>query len=256
MIRTGVLLCALFLAGCTGLKTGTTSGDKNGSSESAMQAYTTLGLQYLQTGDTANAKIAVQRALDISDDYAPAYNALALIFQAEDEIGLAEQYYLKAIANDSDSAMLYNNYGAFLFAQERYQEACTHLAKATEDPFYNRRAQAFENLGLCYRKIGRDDVAKHAFERALRTGGTRPVTLVELADLSMVSAPADAERYYEQFTQQVNDKRINHTARSLWVGIQLARENSKATTAATYALLLKNLYPDSKEYQQYKESAR
>ncbi|SIT06464.1 type IV pilus biogenesis/stability protein PilW [Neptunomonas antarctica] len=251
-------LIGLLLSGCTGLQTESEAVNKNTvSTEGALQAYTTLGLQYLQSGDTANAKSAVQKALDIDTDYAPSYNALALIFQVEDEVVLAEKYYKKAIDLAPDLAMFHNNYGAFLFTQERYQEACVELAKATEDPFYNNRAQTFENLGRCYEQIGRSDVAIHAFERSLKTGGMRPLALVELADLylSLGNIPK-AEEYFTQFTELANSKQVNHSAKSLWVGIRLARENNKVSLAITYTLLLKNLYPESDEYKQYKESAR
>ena len=252
------VLVGVLLSGCTGLQSESVAiNKKTVSSEGALQAYTTLGLQYLQSGDSVNAKSAVQKALDINAEYAPSYNALGLIFQLEDEVALAEQYYKKAIYLEPDSAMFHNNYGAFLFSEKRYQEACVELSKATEDPFYNNRSQAFENLGRCYLKIGRANVAIHSFERSLKVGGMRPLALVELADLYLVSQNiSKAETYYSQFTGLVNAKKVNHSAKSLWVGVQLARENGKISLATTYALLLKNLYPESDEYKKYKESAR
>ncbi|WP_075173869.1 type IV pilus biogenesis/stability protein PilW [Neptunomonas phycophila] len=227
------------------------------SSEAALEAYTRLGLQYLRGGDTSSAKSSVQRALEIREDYAPAYNALGLIFQVEDEKGLAEQYYRKAISLDEKSAMFHNNYGAFLFSQQRYEEACKQLAIATEDPFYNSRGQAFENLGRCLNRIGKTAEAISAFERSLKTGGRRPQALVELAQLYLdANQIANAEGYYKEFSGLVDDKRVSHSAKSLWVGILIARMNNDVSTAATYALLLKNLYPASEEYKSYKESAQ
>ena len=45
-----------------------------------------------------------------------------------------------------------------------------------------------------------------------------------------------------------------HTAKSLYLGVLLSRQNSDPGKAATYALILKNIYPDSIEYQRYKEA--
>lgn len=252
------LFFGAFLSGCaTSSSESVAINQSTVSSEGALQAYTTLGLQYLQTGDSVNAKSAVQKALDINPTYAPAFNALGLIFQVEGEIPLAEQYYKKAIEQEPASAMFHNNYGAFLFSEKRYQEACVELAKATEDPFYNSRSQAFENLGRCYQEVGRNDVAIHAFERSLKTGGVRPLALVELSDIYLTAGNVlKAEEYFSQFTDMVNSKRVNHSSKSLWVGIRLARENSKVSLATTYTLLLKNMYPESDEYMQYKESVR
>jgi type IV pilus assembly protein PilF len=252
-----VFLLSGLLLGCATSQESTAINKKTVSSEGAIQAYTTLGLQYLQSGDTINAKVAVQKALDIDGNYAPAYNALGLIFQAEDEMTLAEQYYKKAISAEPGAAMYHNNYGAFLYANKRYRESCVELSRATEDPFYTGRAQAFENLGRCYQQLGELDAAVHAFERTIKTGGMRPFSLVELADLYLQKGDeVNADRYYSQFSELVNSKRVNHTAKSLWVAIRLARVNGKASSSATYALLLKNLFPDSDEYRQYKESAR
>ncbi len=258
IIRVLMFAAVGVLSGCSGMQTESVAINKNTvSSESALQAYTTLGLQYLQGRDTVSAKAAVQKALDINEDYAPAYNALALIFQVESELELAEQYYKKAIALDGSSAMFHNNYGAFLFSQERYKEACEQLAIATQDPFYSNRAQTFENLGRCYLEIQQVEPAMHAFERSLKSGGARPVPLVALADLHLAKGDLPmADRYFTQFTEMINAKRVNHSAKSLWVGIKLAREKGKSSSAATYALLLKNLFPESDEYKQYKESAR
>jgi type IV pilus assembly protein PilF len=166
---TCLVLCLTLFTGCA---TSPQDNRNDVSSDAALEAYTRLGLQYLQARDTANARASVQRALEINNDYAPAYNALGLIFQFEDETQLAEQYYKDAIRLDRDSAMFHNNYGAFLYAQKRYREACNELEKATSDPFYTGRGRAFENLGRCYNQIGENVKALDAFERSLKTGSS------------------------------------------------------------------------------------
>ncbi len=248
-----LLLMAIMVSACS-----TTSTDQSGaSSEDALASYTSLGLQYLREGDTAAAKRPIQHALNLDDGYAPAYNAMALVFQTEQDLDLAESYFRKAVDADPESAMIHNNFGVFLFAQKRYQEACTELARATEDPFYSARAQAFENLGRCYRRAGREDVAEHALRRALTLSQQRPVALVELSDLLLEKGETkEAVALFSRFRELVDSRRVNHFPLSLWVGIRVARYEGNASMAATYALLLKNMYPRSSEYQAYKESAQ
>ncbi len=250
--RVLVFFLVLVVAGCT------TKGSSDSANKSqAFQAYSRLGYEYLQTGDVTNAKISFQRSIDINSTFAPAYNGLALAFQLEGDKSLAEQFYRKAAGLAPGSAMIHNNLGAFLFSEKRYKEACKELSRATEDPFYNRRAQAFENLGRCYRYLGRDDAAKHAFQRSLQVTSNRPVALVELSELLInESNYIEAEKYYARFLSMVEDRRIEHYAKSLWVGIRLARHEGNAPRAATYALILKNLFPDSEEYRDFEESAR
>jgi len=256
--RSGVmmlLLSAALMTGCAGQQTG--SGNAASSPQEALEAYTSLGLQYLQAGNTVNAKMSVQRAIEIDSSYAPAYNAMALIFQSEQEFVLAEEYFKKALASDATSAMIHNNYGAFLFARQRYQEACRELNQATTDPFYPQRAQALENLGRCYLLVDSTDEAQESFRRSLAINGNRPLALVELSTLLLDSNDiAGSNRLFERFRELVEQKRTEHTAKSLWLGIRLARAERNVSRAATYALLLKNLYPKSQEYRLYEETAQ
>lgn len=242
----------LSLAGCTA-----NSITKN-SDRTPSETYSRLGFQYLQAGDTANAKSSFKRSIDADSGYAEAHNGMALTFQLEGDDQLAESYFRKATKLAPSSAMMHNNFGAFLFAKGRYQEACVELARSTEDPFYTRRAQAFENLGRCYRFIDRADAAKHAFTRSLQVSSAgRPVSLVELSDIYLdENNLQEAEKYYGRFLEQVETRRFEHYAKSLWVGIKISRENRNYARSAAYALILKNLYPDSEEYKKYKESER
>lgn len=60
--------------------------------------------------------------------------------------------------------------------------------------------------------------------------------------------PVSARYYagYAQLSQQ--------NARSLWLGVQLARALDDDNTAASYGLALRNLFPGSAEYQLYRDS--
>eukprot|EP01155_Anaeramoeba_flamelloides_P021206 Anaeramoba_flamelloidesa585_25.p1 GENE.a585_25~~a585_25.p1 ORF type:complete len:245 (+),score=24.10 a585_25:221-955(+) len=244
------------MSGCAS-QSGSTGGKQGAEPEQAAEAYTGLGVQYLQAGNTVNAKMSLQRALSIDANYAPAYNAMALVFQVEQEYELAEEYFRKGVAADSDSAMLHNNFGAFLFARQRYQEACVELDLASRDPFYPQRAQTLENLGRCYLLSGRDTAAEEAFQRSLAINGNRPVALVELSQLLLDRGEsASAGRYFERFRKLVEQRQVEHYPKSLWVGLQLARLDHNVSRAATYALLLKNMYPNSEEYRLYQESAQ
>ncbi|KAA0876636.1 type IV pilus biogenesis/stability protein PilW [Nitrincola tapanii] len=248
-----LIIAALTLTGCASRQASNVSET---SPDAALQAYTQLGLQYLQVGDTANAKISLQRALSLSERYAPANNAMALVFQSEREDALAERYFKRAAELDSGNAMIHNNYGAFLFAQSRFEEACKQFSKATEDPFYTSRAQSFENLGQCYRQTRQLTAAEHAYRRALDLSRNRPIAMAELADLLLEQDKnTEAAQWFNRFRELVDARRAQHTARSLWVGVRIARMERNAGLAATYGLLLRNLYPDSDEYRMFKESA-
>lgn len=247
-----VVLIFFSFAGCVSQ---TVRQDATSTPDAALQAYTQLGLQYLQAGDTNNAKQSLQRAIAINERYAPAHNAMGLVFQYERENKLAEEYFKRSTQLDPDNSMHRNNYGAFLFSQQRYPEACVELQKAADDPFYSARAQAFENVGRCYRMIGRLSHAEEAFKRALELNRSRPFAQVELADLLLDNGNLpEAMQWFDRFRQMVDNRSAQHSPRSLWVGVRIARAERNPSQAATYGLLLRNLYPDSEEYRLFRES--
>jgi type IV pilus assembly protein PilF len=57
-----------------------------------------------------------------------------------------------------------------------------------------------------------------------------------------------AQKYYATYRLQVPTQ----SAESLWLGIRLAEKSSDHDTVASYALALKNLFPRSDEYVEYK----
>ena len=88
--RAILLVFALLLTGCTGLSSSSMLAD---SKQTSVESYTQLGVRYLQAGDTVSAKTSLQRALELDGDYAPVLNGLGLVFQTEQEVKLAEDYF-------------------------------------------------------------------------------------------------------------------------------------------------------------------
>lgn len=247
-----VVVLSVLLSACAGQVAQTADGT---TADSA--AYTRLGMQYIQSGNLAGAKAAFQKAITVAPNDALALNGLALAFQIEGETELANSYFKKAVTYAPESATIHNNYGAFLFAQADYKNACRILAVATQDPFYPRRDTAFENLGRCYLKLGQNDAAKHAFTRVLSLSPNRLSTSVLLADLALKEN--DLEEAIARFTpmeEAVSERQVEHVPLSLWVGVRIARAIGNAQDATTYALMLKNLFPNSAEFKEFQESGQ
>ena len=152
-------------------------------------------------------------------------------------------------------AKINNNYGIFLLLQERYQDACQYLAKAAGDPLYDQRTDALENLASCYSLVGDAESAEQTYLQVLRLNPNAGNALVEMGAIEYErEAFGKSYNYFERFSSLVRLRQVEHSAKSLYLGVLLARKNSDPGRAATYALLLKNMYPESSEYQRYKES--
>jgi type IV pilus assembly protein PilF len=77
------------------------------------------------------------------------------------------------------------------------------------------------------------------------------VALLELAEATyQLGDYPKAQRYYEQYRKQVKSQ----SSASLWLGIRLADKFGDHNSRASYALALKNLYPQSEEYLAYKSA--
>ena len=90
-------------------------------------------------------------------------------------------------------------------------------------------------------------LAQEHFQRALRLNARQPRALLEMAALSYERREyVPARNYYERYTGL-----SEQNARSLLLGIRLAKVFADPDKAASYGLQLKRLYPASREYQQY-----
>jgi len=76
----------------------------------------------------------------------------------------------------------------------------------------------------------------------------RAQSALELAEIAFTARDySKANKYLEQFS-----KSARHEPRSLWLGVRIERIFGNKDKEASYALALKNLYPYSQEYLDYK----
>ena len=105
-------------------------------------------------------------------------------------------------------------------------------------------------MGRCYRELGNDDAAQKAFVKALRLNPRAIVPNLELADLYFQQQKTRlAWDYLQQFIQRAP----RQSARSLWLGIQLAQELGYKDQQSSYELALEKLYRRTPEYRQWQE---
>lgn len=250
-----MMLRAMLAACCLALFTGCVSeGGKpdplktDEGREQAVIAYIDLGVGYLRSGSAERAKEPLQKALELDPSNADANAALALVFQREMEPDLAEKHYRKAMSESPDDSRIRNNYGSFLYEQQRYQDAYQVFQQAAADEMYGDRSRVFANLGLTARQLKQPALAKQHFEKSLRLNPRQPMVLLELAQLAYDEKMyAPARDYYERYRPMVGEQ----PPRGLLLGIRLANALDDRDSAASYALQLKRLYPGSPEYRQY-----
>ena len=253
MLRIAVLITTvLVFSGCA------TQVDSRFSQKTVgerVAAWNDVAREYIQNGQYEQAKRPLKRALEINPKAGESLALLAFVFQSQQEDDIADSYYRQALYQDGDNATINNNYGIFLLLQRRYAEACPTLAIAAADPLYGQRTQALENLAACYKAAGQAAQSEATYRQVLRVDPNSPRAMLELAELALARGDsATSWELFDRFGNLVRNRVAEHTAQSLWLGVRLSRLAEDASRASTYALLLKSSFPQSREYQQYKES--
>lgn len=243
-----LVVVALMLTGCVSTTDSVLNSKAN--LDEALQTRVELARRYIGKGDWANAERNLKLALSMDDRSAEIYEAFALLYQGTGEEKRVRKNFQKALSLDPEFSRARNNYAVYLYSLGDYEAAAEQLNIVLEDTLYPQRPQAFVNLGLVYLQLNNPDKAALAFERALVMQRTNPVALMELAQICFDQGDIEqAQSHYGAYRLIVKQQ----SARSLWLGIRLAKLVDDKNAQASYALALRNLFPKSAEYKAYQE---
>ncbi|MFZ0254179.1 MAG: type IV pilus biogenesis/stability protein PilW [Gammaproteobacteria bacterium] len=214
------------------------------------ELHTQLGLGYLRERRYETAWKRLNKALELEPNYAAAHGAMALLHEQLNEPQEAEAHYRRALAiNPSDSAS-HNNFGRFLCTQGRATDAEAEFLKAVANPLYDSPEIAYTNAGLCLYAGGDLEKAEDYLRHALRINPNIPVALLKMTSVTLQKdQPLPARGYLQRYLALGRQ-----TAESLWLGVRIERLLGDPNAAASYAMLLKNNFPDSNETRLLLES--
>ncbi|MFQ5659926.1 MAG: type IV pilus biogenesis/stability protein PilW [Gammaproteobacteria bacterium] len=209
----------------------------------AVTANVNLGVEYMQRGDFEKALEKLDRARQIDPGYFGTYNIYGLLFQRLGKMKQAERNFRKAISLGNNDPGTLNNYGQFLCETGKADEAEQTFALAVKNPLYKTPEIALTNAGLCALLNGHEEDAEKYLRRALESNPKIPKALLKMAQISYDKKNYLSGRAYLQRYLELAD----HTAETLWLGIRIEKQLGDENAVSSYALLLKNSFPDSKE---------
>ena len=246
-----ILLMGFVVAGLVGCVTVEDKPfKKKANKQRLIEVSVSAANSYIKARQLDKAKRHLNKALEADRKSPKVHNTYALLYRVEGEDALAEKHYRLAIKYDPGYSQAHNNYGTLLYQQGRYKESLEELKIAASDPQYDRRAQVFENIGRCSLKLADTEQARKAFQKAVRLDAKLARSLIELAKLSYSEEKyVNAYNYLNHF-----DAVAKHSPESLWLGIRIQRVLGNKDALASYELALKNMYPNSMEYQEYLKS--
>ncbi|OOZ35639.1 type IV pilus biogenesis/stability protein PilW [Solemya velesiana gill symbiont] len=206
----------------------------------------------MNKGQLDVALIKARQALAVDPNNSSAHNVIALLYDRLGENGLAEHHFQKGIGLASRNSYLRNAYGTFLCSQQRFEEANEQFMHALGNPLYKTPEVALTNAGICAKRVPDLVQAESYFRQALVQNPRFSAALSQMAQISLERSEHLSARAYLQRYMEV----ARHTAVTLWTGIQTERVLGDRDAVASYSLLLKNAFPDSRETQLLMESER
>lgn len=245
-----ISVCAFICFTLVGCITQRTSGrEKNIDLGKSLDLHIQMAIGYIQKGNRESARHHLKKAFDINSNSAPATGAMAQLYELEGEPVLAEEQFKLALKRDKNFTQARNNYGVFLFNLKRYEDSYNEFEKAAADLEFPGRAQALANVGRVALKLGNTIRAKAAFEHSVILDRNAPEPYIELGEINFQNQEyADAKKYLDGYARVGQQ-----SARSLLLGIRLEKVFGNKDKEASLVILLKNMFPYSKEYLEYKQ---
>ena len=123
-----------------------------------------IGRTYVELGKIDSARFTFQQAIEMDDEYAPAYFSLALLEEDEANFEKAVQYAERAFNLELETLEYRYLYASLLVRTGRSEEAVSHFLYVTEKwPWHHG---SHYNLGQAMIQLGREEEAKEYLEKA------------------------------------------------------------------------------------------
>jgi type IV pilus assembly protein PilF len=209
-----------------------------------------LGRHYLAQGYTERAKKKFLHALELMPSLAEAHSGIGYFWETVGEYQEAEKHYKKSIYLGKGNGEFYNQYAVFLCHNDCYKKADQYFMLAINDKRYTKTADVYSNAGLCALKAKNDQQALKYFTKSLHHD---PRKIELLLDLAKIYISRQELLLAKQQLDQFYQKNLKPTAEYLLLRIKWAKIAQQEQEIAGYALLLKNLFPNSVEYDTYQK---
>ena len=204
------------------------------------RAHTDLGAVYYQQKQLEIALEEFNEAMHIDPGFALAYNGLGLVHAALGQDDVAEKNFIKSLQLEPSNSESHNNYGGFLCARNRFDESIQQFLQAVKNPLYSTPSMAYANAGICAMRKNDTVNAESYFQKALQIDPLSASVAYQLANLQFKRKDAlSAKKTLQNVILSQPGPEL------LWLAIQIERAVGAKDAEASYALQLRQQYPDS-----------
>ena len=205
---------------------------------------TQLAVKYMAWGNDIEAEAKLRQAIAADPTHSEANRVFALLHQKLDRNGEANDAFLVAVQSPENAVALYQ-YGRFKCGQGDESAAQLLFRQSQAVPTFKQPWLPIAGAGECALKNNKMQQAEQFLRQALKLNPNYSFALLEMADIEFRRQNYVKTDAYISRLGQVS----RHSARSLWLGVQAARQIQDKNAIASYSLTLKNKFPDSKEAQ-------
>ena len=220
-------------------------------SEEAARVNVELASGYIQRGMLDVAEQKLLKAMEVDDEYVPAYTTMAILMDLKGDPVEAQSYYLEALDIDHRNPELLNNYGTFLCKNEKVAEALEQFEKVLRNQFYEKPEKAHANLGYCIMRSETPDYkkAEKHLRQALKRNPNMPSALLAMGELGIDTGKYLMTRAFMQRYHEVS----RPSSLSLWYQLQAEQALGDQEYFLKYSRQLLKQFPDSEEAEKLME---
>jgi type IV pilus assembly protein PilF len=236
---TFIAILALMMSGCSWFSS-------NEYAEKPADILLQLGVRYMEINKLELAKENLQKALEKDPNNAKVHSALAFLYEKINRFDEAKLQYENGLNLAPDDVGIQNNYGRFLCERRQFDKGLSLLTQAASNMLNDRQWMALTNAARCHLGMGQRPQAEVLLQKALEMNPSYAVALFEMQKISYQTGDYKAaEDYLQRYLGQAN-----HSAESLWIGIQTEEALGNTSLANEYRNLLLEKFPLSNEAKQ------
>ena len=207
---------------------------------------TDLAAGYYERGQFDVALDVLREAEQLDANYARIFDIYGLVYTMLGEPQKAESSFRRALSIAPNDPDIRANWGAFLCATGRERESIPEFEAAVRDPLYKTPEVAFINAGKCTLALGDSKKADEYFRRALTAAPSNAIASYQLALLAYKETRIQDARFWLRPAVQAVAPRPD----ALLLGVCIERKLGDRQAELSFALQLKNRYPDAPETRQ------
>jgi type IV pilus assembly protein PilF len=211
---------------CLGLAACSSEPPKDPNARGAVEIYREKGIRYMELGEYEYALQDLRHAVDLNEKDSESHSSLAVLYGRMNRPDMAEKHFKRAMSLDENKEGVANNYGRFLCAQGKHEQAMAQFKQIIASQTYKLPWLALTNAGLCARNAGRRDEAEEYLRGALDVAPDFPPALLEMAKLSLEKGQLMSARGFLQRYEGVAT--LSPEALSLGVQVEQALGNRQA----------------------------